>query len=375
MRTTISVLFLLSAAAAARAQEAKPAPPPVDGPTWTVSGSLSTDFSALVAKAHNRATNPEEGFTGEFSLAGQLQISKGFSVSLRTCVGCHQVEVQEAYADIELAPTWTLRAGRFPIPFGAASRRVDPAHRESSSKPLPYIMGHMVRGEEFNNGILPAPASDNGFSLLGNFPVGARGQVVAELAATRGLEGSGPEPDFAISRDYEDSNGQPAYSVRVTWSGVGPATLGLSGNVGRYDANADLEYRLAEADLQLALGGWNLRLEAVFRSTEFRDLAGEVDESKRFGYIVQLDGELGAEWRAFLLADGLKVDDVYLSSAGPLAFSTPATTDDSNQIRRFVGGLVWNQRPGLMYKGSAEYWDLSDFADTWVLHFAVVVTF
>lgn len=366
-------LFVCFLASTAHAQESTPSPAP-KSPSWTVSGTLSTDFSALRAAPHHRDTNPEEGFTGEYSLGGSYSPTPGINVSLRTCVGCHEFTLHEAYADIDLTPQWSLRAGRMPIPFGGASRRTNPAHYEGSTRPLPYIMGNMVRGDWFNNGILPAPAVDNGAAVQGSFWIGAS-RLASEVSLSRGLIGSGPDLDFKISRDFEDTNGQPMLSTRHTLAVPGLATISASYLFGNYDADADLAVEMGAADLEIPLAGWTLRLEGVFRRTEFLEPGGGEGDSRRTGFVVRIDGSLDPEWRVFAMADGLTVDKLFLTTAGPFAFPVAGSTDDSNEIRRYSGGAAWHQRPGLIYKGSAEFWDFSDFRDTWVFHVSVVVSF
>jgi len=343
-------------------------------PQWTVNGVLSTDVSAILSDRHSRQTMPEEGVTGEYAIGGSLHLSRRFEVTVRACYGCHQLEVQAAYADYDLATWLTLRAGRIAVPFGGLSRRTSPSQVESTSKPLPYIMGWMVRGKEFNRGIVPAPFVDNGAALLGNLWLGESLQLGFEVAGVRGLKGTASDINFELTRDLEDNNGEPAGAARLALSGDA-FTLGASAAAGHHDPDHELSYEMAEADLHVRLGEWNLRLEAVFRRTAFLDALLSEDVSRRLAYAAQIDTGLHDQWRLFVLHDALQVEDVFLGPAGPQAAPSPLTTDDTNKILRFVAGLVYAARPGLLFKGSAEYWNFSDFDDTWVFHVSAVAEF
>ncbi|MBI4564104.1 MAG: hypothetical protein HY716_05355 [Planctomycetes bacterium] len=349
-------------------------PPQEEFPRWTVHGVLATDVSAVHADKFNRNPVPEEGIVGEYALGATMYASRGLSVTVRACYGCHSLEVQSAFADVELTEAVTFRVGRLPVPFGAFSQRTSPAHLESSTKPLPYIMGGMVRQRSFNMGLVPAPIVDNGASIRSNVWMGESAQLGAEAAVVAGLKGFSPDINFVTSRDFEDNNGEPAGAARVTLS-LGPAVLGASAMYGRYDPDGDLDYGLAGADLHLRFGSWNLRLEGALRNTEFFAAGGGKEQSRRIGYAAQLDTALDEQWRLFALHDYLRVEDVFLAPFGPQVSAGANTTDDVNAVTRFAGGGVYAARPGLLIKGSAEFWNLSDFEDAWVFHLSVVVEY
>ncbi len=371
------LLIVVWGAVVAVAQEQRPPPPkPVEDsyPRWNVNGVFSTDFSALIADNGSRATMPEEGVTGEYALGGTLHAAKELRVSVRACVGCHGFELQSAYGELDLSGGLSARAGRIAVPFGGLSQRTSPAQVESGSKPLPYIMGWMPREREFNLGIVPAPTVDNGAAVSGNAWVTDSIQLGFEAALVRGLKGGTVDLDFGLTRDFEDSNGEPAGAARatVTW---GALTAGGSAMYGRYDPEGELAYAMLGADLQVHIGAWNVRLEGVWRETEFLESASDEDKSLRVAYVAQVDVELHPQWRAFALNDGLRVSGVFLGPAGPSPVPVFGGTDDLNSIVRTATGLVFSVRPGVLLKGSAEYWNFSDFDDTWVFHFSFVVSF
>lgn len=379
MNAILSAVLLVSMSAVALAQDGKAAPVEAkkddSGPKWDVHGYLSTDFSVVAGNSVARGAMTDEGVIGEFALGGTLHLAKSFRVNIRACVGCHDFHLQSAYFDYDLSSSLTLRGGRLPLPFGSMSQRANPVQMESSSKPLPYIMGKMVNNNAFNMGIVPAPAVDNGVSLLGNVWLSDSAQLGYEVALVRGFTGGGPDIDWDASRDFPDNNGEPAGAARLVLS-IGSFSVGASGMAGQYDADSTLDYRMAEIDVNFALGPVNVRLEGAARNTEFVNPIGKIDVSRRLGYIAQVDAPIGDAWRVFLLHDYLAVKGLFLSpSAGAFPGPGPGLTDDRNRIRRLAGGAVFAIRPGLLLKGSAEFWDFSDFRDAMVFHLELVAGF
>jgi len=382
MKTTAAVavvLLALSVVPTAQAQDPK-VPAPVqkkgdDYPQWAVHGYVSADFNELLSPTEDRDAMTGRGILGQFSLGGTLHLAHSLRVELRACVGCHGFELQNAYVEFDITEFATMRAGRIPVPFGSMSQRVSPDQMESTSKPLPYIMGRMVRDKAFNQAIIPAPIIDNGGAILGNVWLGSSMQLGYEVGIVRGLKGDSPDLQFDISRDYVDNNGTPAGSGRISLTD-GPVTLGVSGMLGQYDNDNGLDYRIGGVDLTVAMGRWNLRAEALCRETEYLNAAGNPNFARRLAYAVQIDGPLADAWRFFVLHDYLQTQELFLSpTGGPSVVPGAGFTDDKNSIQRFVGGLVFTVRPGLLLKGSVEYWNFTDFSDSVVLHFEVVATF
>lgn len=376
-------LFLGAFALPASAQGDPPRKPPAkdqeEFPRWTVQGVFSTDLSAVEADKHERNPIPQEGITGEFSLGATYHADQRLSVTVRACVGCHSFELQSAYVDWEVNDTWSFRAGRIPVPFGGFTRRTSPAQVESGTRPLPYIMGGMVRQEPFNLGIVPAPFIDNGAAVTGTFWVAPSAKLTVETALVRGLKGFSPDIDFEITRDYEDINGEPAVAARILIT-ADPVTAGGSFTWGRYDQASDLDYLMASVELQVRFGSWSLRVEGVMRETDFFtpdafSPVRELETSRRSAYILQVDGPIAEGWRVFLLHDYLRVEDIFLSPGGPVTAPSALTTDDSNAITRIAGGAVYSVRAGLQLKGSVEFWDPSDFEQAVVFHLGVVAEY
>lgn len=348
-------------------------------PRWTIQGTFYTDFSAVEAEKHARDPFPEEGVTGEFAMGATYHADKSLTVVVRACVGCHSFELENAYFDWEMTPTWSLRAGRIPVPFGGLSRRTDASHVESATKPLPYMMGGMPYEANYNLGIVPAPFIDNGAAVTGTFWVTKNSKVTVETALVRGLKGTSPDLDFELSRDFEDFNGEPAVAGRVLLA-TDTITTGASFTCGHYDFDSDLEYFMGSVEMTVRLGTWNLRLEGVMRDTDYFtpdafSMNRRRETSHRIAYVVQADGPIAEAWRGFLLHDYLKVEDIFLGLGGPASMPNANTTDDENTTFRLAGGVVYSVRAGLQVKGSVEYWDPSDFEKAVVFHLGLVASY
>jgi len=376
-------LLLCGLASTAMAQADSPRKPQVkdqeEFPKWTVGATFFTDLSAVEADKHERDPIPQEGFTGEFAMGATYHADKTLSLTVRACVGCHSFELQSAYVDWEVNSTWSFRAGRIPVPFGGFSRRTSPSHVESATKPLAYIMGGMVRQDNFNLGIVPAPYIDNGAAVTGSFWLTKTAKLTLETALVRGLKGISPDIDFNLTREYQDNNGEPAVAARVLVT-ADPITAGASVSWGRYDQRADLDYVMGSLELAVRFGDWNLRLEGIVRETDFFtpdpfSPARELESFRKTAYIAQIDGPIAEGWRVFLLNDYLEVEDVFLGPAGASAVQSALTTDDSNTIFRIAGGFVYSVRAGVQIKGSLEYWDPSDFEQAIVLHIGIVAEY
>lgn len=347
-------------------------------PQWRAGGSFFTDANVLLADRHSRDTSPEEGIAGEFTLHGDVALSSRLSATVGLCYGCHGIHLDRAYGEFALSDSFRIRAGRFPVPLGAASQRYLPSNRESPSKPLPFIMGFMPRAAEFNQGVLPAPLADTGTAVSGEFWPATGLQVGAEVYAVRGLKGTAVDPDYIETRDLPDNNGEPAGGARLTAT-AGAVSLGASFYAGAYDDEGDLDTWVAGGDLRVSLGDFTLRAEYLYRDTDYFTAGpgSPVDAYTREGYYAQIDGPLPLldGLRFFLLQDGLSVRDIFLGPSGPTPVASSLTTDDRNRISRSVAGLEFAPARGFTLKGSAERWNFSDFDDTWVFHLAAVFTF
>lgn len=364
-------MALLAAWILVAAQE-PPAPAKQEHPAWTYGGGLFTNLSALGGTTDARRSMEEEGWTTEFSAHATGYLSPRLTVRARACIGCHGLEVDEAYAEYRFSESIAARLGRFNVPFGGFAGRHDPSINEGNSKPVPYAMGLMPRGVAFNYGVVPAPLVDNGLALSARLAPG----LDAELFLVRGLKGFTTDFDYPSSRDYPDNNGEPAGGARVV-GGVAGVTLGASIMMGRYDVDHELGYTMAAAEAEFSLGPLRLRGEYLRRETEYLKtfLPRDEDEFVKDGYTLQAVWTVDDRWSVHLSHDALYVKGVYLSPGGPVPLPSPVTTGDESDVLRVEGGVSWRPHAGVQIKLSAEYWDFLDFEDTWVFHAGAGVHF
>ncbi|HEV7557727.1 MAG TPA: hypothetical protein VGO00_19815, partial [Kofleriaceae bacterium] len=124
-------------------------------------GSVQLDYLAVPTERVARA-EVLDGATVEVSLKLAADLTDHVSANVKMCFACHGPEVGMAYFDLRANDSFNVRVGRFTPAFGSFPLRHDPANHRTSDKPLPYDMGRMVRYQEWNEGVLPAPWVDNG---------------------------------------------------------------------------------------------------------------------------------------------------------------------------------------------------------------------
>ncbi|MBX3460581.1 MAG: hypothetical protein KF696_11565 [Planctomycetes bacterium] len=337
---------------------------------WRVGASLALTHGALLTDPKFNDSMPDEGFVGEFALSGRVTARDyGISAKMRVCWGCHGLDLEEASIQWSPWPWMTARAGRLNVNAGSLNSRHDFSVRRTISKPLTRIMGNMPRAREFNQGVLPAPYSDLGASLAfhwdtGNFGFGIEG------FALRGLKGSvtSVDIDFVASRDWRDSNGEPSFGGRMSFD-VPFVSLDFAYLWGNYDPGSRRSYHFLSADLVARLGPITLEGEFAFRSTEYQDPA-KADREKdfyKYGAWGQLTWQILEPLSLVIAVDTLHVERIFLGANGPTVNPALAVTDDHNRIVRIQGGVGWTPWGGIMVRVMAEYWEFSDFHDSWVI--------
>jgi hypothetical protein len=324
-------------------------------------------------------TRALDGFTAELSAKLAVDFGKHIATNVKMCFGCHGFEVGMAYVDMTVVDELRFRVGRFSPAFGEFSLRHDPANHRTVDKPLPYDMGRMLRGGEWNYGILPAPYVDNGVEVAGTHWFGSSVQVDYAAYAVGGLRGNsdGTDVDFIASRSpgqyYVDNNSQPAAGGRLSATldladQDLSVTLGLSGMGGYFDPKRELSYQMAGADFYLRFKRYELRSEYLIRRTEMS--LGD-DPATRFKYGPGKNGEFDRHF----LKDGFYVEGVVpvlprvdligridgLRRIGNVP-ATSALRKQSGVLRYTLGGAV-DLSHGVRLKLAAEYYDFSDFID------------
>lgn len=338
-------------------------------------------------------TNPEarnislDGFTTELAVKLAVDFTPNISANVKVCYGCHGFETDMAYVDVRLADQINFRLGRMNPAFGDFLLRHDPANHRANSKPLPYDMGRMLRREEWNLGVLPAPYVDNGLEVYGTQWFGDDVQLDYAAYAVSGLKGSRDalDVDFVLSRSgslyYVDNNSEPAVGGRlaltVNLADAVSATLGASAMYGRYDPDAKLSYIVGGADLYLRINALVIRGEYLFRRTEFAvgdepeaRFRYDFDPARNFfvkdGFYAEVEYPFTDWLEGFARLDGLR-------RVGNVPTASPLRSR-SGILRQTLGANFILER-GFRIKLSAEHWDFSDFDDEVAIHAGVTANF
>jgi hypothetical protein len=332
-----------------------------------------------------------DGFTTEVALKLAVDVSDRLSANVKMCHGCHGFELPMAYLDYRFADELYVRVGRFSPSFGAFNLRHDPANHATTSKPLPYDMGRMLRMGTWNLGVLPSPFPDNGAEIGGTHWFGERTQMDYAAYAVSGFKAEQGNIDLSwsqsLSRDsyLVDNNGRPTVGGRLAFTfRVGEnndLTAGGSVMYGTYDPQNRFTYTIAGGDLSARLGRTQLRFEYLVRRQTFG-----ADPAVPFKLVVPPDGrEIFHKHGAYLEVErsvteviGLIARVDGLLRAGNLPVDSPLGTRSA--IFRYTAGATISVQPGWRLKTSAELWAFSNDVPKHQelqlsLHLAVVGTF
>ncbi|MEQ9501270.1 MAG: hypothetical protein RIT81_30660 [Deltaproteobacteria bacterium] len=349
-------------------------------------GSAQLDYLAVPTSVNGRNFT-FDGFTTELAVKLAVDFTENFSANVKICYGCHGFETDMAYVDMRVADQLNFRVGRMNPAFGDFLLRHDPANHRANSKPLPYDMGRMLRRNEWNMSIVPAPYVDNGLEVNGTQWFGDDAQLDYAGYVVSGFKGNNDafDFDFVQSRSgslyYVDNNSEPAVGGRaaltLNFTDYVNGTFGLSGMYGHYDPAADLEYLILGADVYLRFDALVIRGEYLFRKTEFavgsnpdERFRYEFDPKKNFftkdGFYVEAEYPITDYLELFGRLDGMRRKGNVLASS--------ALRSTSAILRETLGVNIVVQR-GLRIKLSGEYWDFSDFANEVAVHAGVTANF
>ncbi|MDB4961268.1 MAG: hypothetical protein JWP01_1267 [Myxococcales bacterium] len=352
----------------------------------TFAGSLQLDYLLVPTERPARRFTLDGG-TVELSLKLSVDLSKNVTASVKACFACHGFEAGMAYIDLRAADELRLRVGRMTPSFGNFPVRHDPANHRLSDKPLPYDMGRMLRRDEWNEGILPAPWVDNGVEVGGThfFP---GGQATYAAFLMSGPKGTADAADFDFldsrsgERYYVDNNSQPVVGGRVAGTldlrRHGTLTLGGSVMAGTYDPDARLGFWIAGVDAAVDLTRLIVRAEYLVRRT---DMALGADPAARFKY--------GPD-RAGTFADYFVKDGFYVEGEIPLggvdllarwdglrrAGNVLASSglDSRASLLRYTAGLAVKVG-NLRLKTSVELYDFDTFETEIATHVGIASPF
>lgn len=323
------------------------------------------------------------GLNAEANFKVVAEVQEHVSASAKVCYGCHGFMADMAYVDWTVVEPFNVRVGRFPVPFGEFYLRHDPANHRTTTKPLPYEMGRMLRRNQYNLAVLPEPYPDNGVEFFGTVST-ERAEVSYSAYAVAGLKGDASigDLDFIRSRSeyVADNNRTPAVGGRLTlafpnlpvpsWRWF---ALGASAMWGHYDDDAALSYFLGGLDLYTRVQKVNLRGEVMFRRTEipdrpeaFRHVLRDLFV-QRDGFYAELDGPVLDRFEWLVRFDGFRRD-----GAVPTVSSLDST---DSRILRYTGGINVIPLTGIKLKLSYEYWHFTDFPAAQVVHTGLVGTF
>jgi hypothetical protein len=355
-------------------------------------GSAQLDY--FLVPAEPSAPGPRttfDGFTAEVALKLAVDISDHLSANVKMCYGCHGFELPMAYFDYRVRDELNFRIGRFSPSFGAFNVRHDPANHATSSKPLPYDMGRMLRMNEWNLGVIPSPFPDNGIEIGGTHWFGDRAQLDYAVYAVSGFKADEGSPDIEWSHStsqfgqINDNNGRPAggarWALTLKLGEANDITGGASAMYGTYDPANRVAYFIGGVDLAARLGRTQIRFEYLMRRQSFlndstapwRDPIGlgEIQVFDKHGAYLEIERTLGDALTLVARADGL-----YRVGNEP----TMINLGTRAAIFRYTGGATLAVIPGWKVKASAELWAFSDDPPIHqdlelALHLALVGTF
>jgi hypothetical protein len=362
-------------------------------------GSAQLDY--FLVPAEPSAPGPRttfDGFTAEVALKLAVDISDHLSANVKMCHGCHGFELPMAYFDYRVRDELNFRIGRFSPSFGAFNVRHDPANHATSSKPLPYDMGRMLRMNEWNLGVIPSPFPDNGIEIGGTHWFGDKAQLDYAVYAVSGFKADEGQPDIEWSHStsqfgqLNDNNGRPAggarWALTLKLGEANDITGGASAMYGTYDPANRLAYFIGGVDLAARLGRTQIRFEYLMRRQSFLNdgsmmtppmmtgwkepiAVGEIQVFDKHGAYLEIERAMSDALTLVARADGL-----YRVGNEPTSIALPTRA----AIFRYTGGATLAVIPGWRVKASAELWAFSDNPPIHqelelALHLALVGTF
>jgi hypothetical protein len=335
-------------------------------------GSAQLDY--FLVPAEPSTPNPRttfDGFTAEVALKLAVDVSERLSANVKVCYGCHGFELPMAYFDYRVRDELNFRAGRFSPSFGSFNVRHDPANHATSSKPLPYDMGRMLRMREWNLGVIPSPFPDNGVEVSGTHWFGERVQMDYAAYAVSGFKADEGSVDIEWSHSYAqsalivDNNGRPTVGGRWAFTlRLGEAndlTAGTSFMYGTYDPANRVAYAIAGADVAARLGRTQIRFEYLVRRQGF-----EADATTTFKQPVPASGfQTFDKHGAYLEVERTLNDTLTLVARADGLYRSgnvvsTSTLEPRSAIFRYTGGATVALVPGLRVKASAELWAFSN---------------
>jgi len=312
-----------------------------------------------------------DGFTSEAALKLAVDVSDQLSANVKICYGCHGFELPLAHFDYRIADELVIRAGRFSPSFGAFNLRQDPANHATSSKPLPYDMGRMVRRTQWNLGVIPSPFPDNGVEIGGTHWFGERTALDYAVYAVSGFKAANIalDLDWTLSQTRTnyvvDNNARPSVGGRSAltrrFGEANDLTVGGSIMYGTFDPANRHYYLNAGGDFAARVGRTQLRAEYLVRHQTFTTdqpmefvlptPASGTDHFDKHGAYLELERAMTEAVALIGRLDGLyRVGNVAVG--GPLG---PRAA-----VYRYTAAAAFVLTRGLRLKTSVELWGFAD---------------
>ena len=351
-------------------------------------GSVQLDYMAIPTEKTGRKI-ALDGATAEVSLKIAMDFNSKVSASVKACVACHGFEVGMAYFDLRGRDELNVRVGRFTPSFGEFPQRHDPANHRTSDKPLPYDMGRMLRINEWNEGVLPAPWVDNGIEVSGTHYFGDHVQTSYAVFAVGGPRASSDpvDFDFKLSRSadsyYIDNNSRPILGGQAVVSyiaGKYSVTAGASTMRGTYDPDHRLPFQIWGAHAVVRVRDVFVRAEYLTRRTKM-EMGTDPRHEFKYGpgsdgtfdpYFVKDGGYGELELPITKRITGVVRED-FLRRRGNVIASS-ALRSNSALIRHTVGVAIAVAQ-SVRIKLNVERYDFSDFEDEDVVHVGIAGPF
>jgi len=234
-----------------------------------------------------------------------------------------------------------LTVGRFIVPFGAYSARVNPGALRTVSLPLMYNMGRRVGPLGPGQPVINQPYSDEGVDLHLKYDLLHDWDVTLDSYAVNGLQVGGPGV-FFYSRSYRDNNSNVAVGGRGT---IGNKRWRFGGSI----AGGELQDETAPLQsYSLAGGDVSYRNEDFFRLYYEYAIRQEdsfsFPDSESFAYGNLIEAEV-------LLLDKPKIS--FLARYDTLANRGTLGEMDT---KRFTYGLNWLLPGGSLLIVDHEHW-------------------
>jgi hypothetical protein len=326
-----------------------------EGPAVTVGGMMETLYSVALTGSLRQPVFSSPKGNADFILSHvhpTLRASLDDKTSaLVTLCTTHEgsTEVYEAYVDHTLNDRFSIKSGRFLLPFGAWNPISNAAMFKTVSRPLMYL-GHEDRAIVLQGGprpILNDEHSDVGLLLSGRAE--SKRMVLAwDGYVTNGFgDQFGDYNDSWIDyRSAEDNNTSKSLGGRLAATSGG-LTLGASYTGGKWDPANKYRYAVAAADATWRLPT-GLTLRAEYTTNPVNRAEADGGKIHRHGWYAMAEQPVSPKWTAVAMYSALSerpaanVNRVSRLTLGADYRLADSTTIKAELGRLFIGPFAGN---------------------------------